>query len=167
MLDRAVEIRVRNLKLNVDEYLKSLHETQREITEIFSRVKDLSRMLSFIGDTFKKEYVIENLPILIVDLINKEYGVNVAMRTRKAEHVKARKAICYFLSKYTLLPLNTISEYAGLGHHATVIHHKKEVADCMGYDDIYRGHIYKLDSKIKEIIKEHGASNDIQTLLPG
>lgn len=140
----------------------------KKLTE--AQIKYIENSLSTIATTKirKVSKIIE--PSVIVDLIQKKYKIRITVKTKRREYVMPRMVASYFLHKYTLMTLEQISDYVGVTHHTTIIHHIQTINDLIDAYPEVKSELVLIDAKIQSYYDnlygktEEHASNSIQTL---
>lgn len=148
--------------------LKEKKKLMKKLSE--GQIKYIEDSLSTIATTKirKVSKIIE--PSVIVDIVQKKYKVRITVRTRKKEYVMPRAVTSFFLHKYTLMTLEQISDYVGVRHHTTVMHHVKKINDLIDVYPEIEYELKKIDVQIQNYYDnlyskiDTDASNSIQTL---
>lgn len=130
------------------DYIKNLPKEEysiQELIEIISGAKFESKLKL-------KDYII----FCVEDEFEYSYKKIIA-KGNDAEFVECRKAICYFLSKYTTLSQKNIGEIVNRDH-STVFHGKQWVLD--NFDNPTQEEFYQkinnIEIKIKQYVELQG-----------
>ena len=88
-------------------------------------------------------------PMIIIQLVEKEYGVKVSKRSRKREIIFPRHQCIYLLRKYARLSLKGICDYFPITDHTTIINSLKKNSDMMETEIEYYTRLKKLDDELE------------------
>ena len=92
--------------------------------------------------------------ILIKNIVEKEFGLDITKRTRRREYVEARAIYYGLLRDYTTLGLANIGRSIKK-NHATVLHGQRNLKDWLVVDKRIMEIYSKLEGKLKRIVAEN------------
>ena len=92
--------------------------------------------------------------ILIKNIVEKEFGLDITKRTRRREYVEARAIYYGLLRDYTTLGLANIGRSIKK-NHATVLHGQRNLKDWLVVDKRIMEIYNKLEGKLKRIVAEN------------
>ena len=92
--------------------------------------------------------------ILIKNIVEKEFGLDITKRTRRREYVEARAIYYGLLRDYTTLGLANIGRSIKK-NHATVLHGQRNLKDWLVVDKRIMEIYSKLEGKLQRIVAEN------------
>tara|TARA_Y100001937_G_scaffold20569_1_gene28700 strand:+ start:740 stop:1195 length:456 start_codon:yes stop_codon:yes gene_type:complete len=92
--------------------------------------------------------------ILIKNIVEKEFGVDITKRTRRKKYVEARAIYYGLLRDYTTFGFTRIGRSIEKDH-ATVLHGHRNLQDWLVVDKRIMEIYNKLESKLKQILAEN------------
>jgi len=154
-------MKIEDFKYKLKNIKKVIDKTNTHSNKISMMLESLSLQLGMEGNGLS--YVSIN-PVTVLTVIKDHFGVDVNVKIRKKEFVRAREVASYLLKKYTLLTLKEIAEHVGLNDHTSSLYHIRKVSGFIEIDKDFKLMMDQLENKLTTYNDYINTDNTIQTL---
>lgn len=119
-------------------------------TQMNGEIEKLKGRIDIIKSDLEKLTSKEEALQVIIDIVEDVTGVDIRTKTRKRENVDARFIYSSLAWKYVDAPLALIGGFIDVDH-TSVMHHKKQTDNLLGYDKGFIEKFNACESRIPKV----------------